>query len=102
LTRLLQEGEETVTSLRTRLLAAFDPERQFEDELRRRVERLEKSGEMAPEEGSRFLGQVLLVSSPSQKPANLREVEGLLRQVAALEEELVRLKASADQEESSS
>lgn len=96
LTRLLQEGEETVSTLRIRMLAAFDPERQLEEELGRRVQVLVSLGEMAAEEGARLVERLLAARPAAPPPSSPEaetqlELEALHRQVAALEEELARL-----------
>ena len=97
LTRLLQEGEETVTSLRARLLAAFDPDRHLEEEIRRRMQRLVQRGEMPAEEGARLVERLIAdrpLPGPVPVPEAEPEVQALLRQVAALEQELAGLKES--------
>jgi polyhydroxyalkanoate synthesis repressor PhaR len=104
LTRLLQEGEETVSSLRSRLLAAFDPDRHLDEGIRRRVQRLVQRGEMAADEGARLVERLLAPTSQPELEPQLdpqldsqmdpqAEIQTLLRQAAALEEELARLKA---------
>jgi len=105
LTRLPQEGEETVTSLRARLLAAFDPDRHLEEEIRRRMQRLVQRGEMPAEEGARLVERLIAdrplpASAPLAEPEPQPEaepqpeVQALLRQVAELEQELAGLKES--------
>jgi polyhydroxyalkanoate synthesis repressor PhaR len=104
LTRLLQNGEESFFSLRTRLLAAFDPERHFADELRVRMERLVRGGEIGAEEGSRLVESLLRAepdttlteedaplgaeANPPAEPS----LQDLERIVSDLESELARLR----------
>jgi polyhydroxyalkanoate synthesis repressor PhaR len=101
LTRLLQQGEDTVTSLRSRLLAALDPERHLEEEIQGRMLGLVQRGEMAADEGARLVARLLAarpvpqptVSHSAPEPDSQPEVQALLRQVEALEQELARLQA---------
>lgn len=102
LTRLLQDGEETISSLRARMLAAFDPQRQLEEELRWRVQTLVERGEMAAEDGLGLVARLLAVRPAAPPPAepgvgeDEELAQALLRQVAALEDELARLQQPGD------
>jgi len=108
LTRLIRTGSETIDSLRSRILAAFDPEGQVEEEIHRRVEGLVNHGELAAEEAERWIDKLL--NYPSQwdvthttagtseterapeTQAGSPELKDLLDQVDRLEQELERLK----------
>jgi len=95
LTHLLQNGEETLASLRARMLAAFDPQRQFEEELRARLARLVERGDLGQAEGARLAEMLLRAggeAEPPGEPLPGADLAGLSRQVAELEQELQRLK----------
>ncbi len=99
LTRLLQEGEETVSSLRARMLAAFDPEHLLDEELRRRMQVLVDLGEIAAGEGASLVERLLAARPTAEAQSEAGEpepdrVQDLKRQVAALEAELARLQGS--------
>jgi polyhydroxyalkanoate synthesis repressor PhaR len=92
LTRLLQDGGETLSALRAKMQAAFDPERYFAEQLRARMERLINRGEISQEEGRRLVESLLAtqteeepLASPSEQPVNL---DDLRHQVEVLEQEL--------------
>ena len=104
LTRLLQNGEETFFSLRSRLLAAFDPERHFADQLNLRMQHLVRAGEISSEEGVRLVDRLLRVDpSPVEdeafredpQAADVSSIEDLHRIVEDLEDELARLRGSS-------
>jgi len=104
LTRLLQNGEESFFSLRSRLLAAFDPERHFADQLKLRVERLVRGGEIGAEEGSRLVERLLRAEPAASamkgdepldadaNPPAEPSIQDLERTVSDLESELARLR----------
>jgi polyhydroxyalkanoate synthesis repressor PhaR len=115
LTRLIQAGGTTVSTLRSRL-AAIDPFQIVDEEIRRRVSTLVEEGRIAEQEGAHILD--LLVRKPAQaaavripvKPADgseppppdaeedladPQELEALQRQVAALEQQLELLRRAA-------
>lgn len=99
LTRLLQNGEETLSSLRSKMLAAFDPQRHLEEGIRARIERLVKRGELGVDEGS-YLAEILLKTDLQEQPADeiseeppgeSADINALRQQVEDLEQELRRL-----------
>jgi polyhydroxyalkanoate synthesis repressor PhaR len=107
LTRLIRTGGETIDNLRSRILAAFDPEGQLEEEIHRRVHGLVQHGELVAEEAERWIDQ--LINYPSRwdavhtaeaaegtpAPENAgenAELQALLEQVERLEKELEQLK----------
>lgn len=107
LTRLIRTGSETIDSLRSRILAAFDPEGQVEEEIQRRVDGLVNHGELAAEEAERWIDKLLnypsrwdvthTTAAAETKTTPQTEVDGtelhsLLEQVERLEKELERLK----------
>lgn len=99
LTSLLQNGEETFASLRTRMLAAFDPDRHLEEEIRARIERLVKRGQLAAGEGSHLV-EILLHEELDEEQAgatstNSGDIDVLRQQVEDLEQELQRLKTNS-------
>jgi polyhydroxyalkanoate synthesis repressor PhaR len=113
LTRLIQAGGSTVTTLRSRL-ASLDPFQIVDEEIRRRIQLLVEQGRIEEEEGKRL--HELLVRKPSQpeavhipvksvdgeevlqpadavdEPVNPEELELLQQQVDLLEQQLVQLK----------
>lgn len=116
LTRLIRAGGDTVNALRGRL-SALDPFQIFDEEIRRRILMLVEQGRLTEEEGGRI--QDLLVrrstgaggvnipvkgeeessssgvvepTIPEEELVDPQELETLLRQVDALEQELQRLK----------
>lgn len=109
LTRLIRTGGETLETLRSRMLAAFDPDGLVDDEIRRRIEQLVLRGEMAAAEAGRFLDKLLDPSRrwetarvPSQAleeaaPSADESLRVLSQQLAALEKELERIKQSGQQ-----
>lgn len=108
LTRLLQNSEESFFSLRSRMLAAFDPERYFEEQLKQRIQRLVQRGEIGIAEGGIWEERLLRASPPAPESDAAAEdsrageddlqgqssVEDLQRTVAELESELERLRGS--------
>jgi len=110
LTRLIRTGGDTVNTLRSRL-AALDPFRVVDEEIRRRMTVLVEQGHIAEEEALRL--RDLLVNEAAQRdvvripvvgedepaedaePVDPQEVDALQQQVAALEQELERLKQTA-------
>lgn len=100
LTRLIRTGGDTFDSLRTRMLAAFDPDGLFEEEIHRRMDKLTAQGELAVDDAARLVeklvGQpqrwnVIHQSAPEALQEN-DEVQALSEQLAALEKELEDLK----------
>jgi polyhydroxyalkanoate synthesis repressor PhaR len=108
LTHLLRAGEERMDVLRERMLAAFDPERHLEEELRRRIERLVARGEIASENAGRLLEQLLRHEEASTFDApkgdipaaaqagNARTLAELQAQLETLERQLADIQAGAD------
>ena len=107
ITRLIRTKEETMDNLRGRILAAFDPEGQFEDETHRRIEGLVEHGELAPDEADRWIDLLLnypsrwdvihSVEEPASPPSpesspDSAELQALLEQLGRLEKELEELK----------
>ncbi len=106
LTRLIRTGGETMDSIRSRILAAFDPEGQLEEEIRRRVDGLVLHGELAADEAGRWIDKLLNYPSRwdvTHRPETLQvdadtsaeesaELQALAEQVEHLEKELARLK----------
>jgi polyhydroxyalkanoate synthesis repressor PhaR len=95
LTHLLQNGEETLGALRARMLAAFDPQRGFEEELRARMGRLVKRGDLPEQEGERLAHMRTRIepedeNAPEEPPEP--DLVALSKQVEDLERELQRLK----------
>ena len=107
LTRLIRAGGEKFNALRGRL-AAIDPLNVVDEEIRRRIAALVDQGRITEEEADRF-SDLMLEEAPQRdvihipvngeaaspqeaEPADLEEVDALLRQVEALEQELERLK----------
>ncbi len=111
LTRLIRTGGETLDTLRARLLAAFDPDGLVEEELRRRIEQMVLRGELAAAEAARFLDKLLDPTRRWDVPYRSKQSEdepfeaaqaalqALTQQVAALEQELKRIKQSAIDED---
>ncbi len=97
LLRLLRSGEETLDSLRERLLAAFDPEGYLNLAVRRRIRQWVERGEMSAPEAEKFLsrwfGEPAQAEQPSEPPSlsTGEIVEQLRSQLHQLEEELQRL-----------
>jgi polyhydroxyalkanoate synthesis repressor PhaR len=95
LTRLLQNGEDTLASLRARMLAAFDPDSHLEEQIRGRIDRLVRRGELAAEEGKRIADILLRQDgddeSPAVPPTSSVAIDALRQQVEGLEQELQRL-----------
>jgi polyhydroxyalkanoate synthesis repressor PhaR len=108
LTRMIRTGGETIDSLRNRILAAFDPDGQVEEEILRRVQGLVKHGELAAEEAERWIDKLLnypsrwevthtaeapsSTSTASDENQESTELSELLAQVEQLEKELELLK----------
>jgi polyhydroxyalkanoate synthesis repressor PhaR len=104
LTRLLRTGGETLDIMRSRLLAAFDPEGQVDEEIRRRIHGLVQQGRLTPElekdlveklTGGASRWEVNHVPGDSDSPTPVfseDDLDNLRRQVDALEQELFRLK----------
>ncbi|MBI4928537.1 MAG: DUF5320 domain-containing protein, partial [Anaerolineae bacterium] len=96
LTRLIQSGGDTLESLRTRVLAAFDPQSQFDEELHRRLDVLVARGELAVEEAAAWLKKLTSQHEPpppaQPEVSETSDIDALLRQVQALEAELEALK----------
>lgn len=119
LTRLIRSGGETLSALRSRLVS-MDPFQTVDEEIRRRLQTLVEQSLLEEDEASRI--EDLLVRKPAQadvvripvqgeeeaaapetmpeptpgeEPADPQEVEALLRQVDALEQELQRLRLTA-------
>lgn len=95
LTRLLQEGEDTLSGLRDKMMAALDPDQHVDDEIRRRLDRLVERGELSAAEGAR-LAELLRrppveVSEPPGS-ATRAQLDDLSAQLQALEQELERLR----------
>lgn len=106
LTHLIRTGDETLESMRARLLAAFDPQGMVDDEIRRRVEALVLEEKLAVSEASRILDLLLDPAhrwgathfSPERAPDEPQksepDLQQLLRQVERLEQELESLRQS--------
>lgn len=96
LTNLIRTGEDTLESLRSRFLAAFDPTQQVDDEICRRMDELVGCGALAVDESRRLLKMLLKRSgiepASEPEPAPPQAVDDLLRQVQILEQELEALK----------
>lgn len=104
LTHLIRTGDETLETMRTRLLAAFDPQGMVDDEIRRRIESLVLEKKVAVSEASRMLDLLLDPAhrweptrfSPEQVPDEPQnhepDLQKLLRQVEQLEQELKSLR----------
>lgn len=118
LTRLIRTGDDTVQTLRSRLLA-LSPFQVVDEEIRRRLHNLVEQGKLNDDEAARI--ESLLVRKPVQAdvihipvygegeeaaqpddtaeaddlPADPAEVEALQQQVAVLEQELARLRLSS-------
>ena len=100
LTRLIRTGGDTFDNLRTRILAAFDPDGLFEEEIRRRTDELTALGELSVEEAARLVEKLVgqpqrwnVSRQPSPEPLQKNdEVQALSDQLAALEKELEDLK----------
>lgn len=106
LTRLIRAGGDAVNTFRGRLVS-LDPFQVVDEEIRRRLQMLEKSGIITAEERQRM--ESLLIHKPAQadvihipviseeetpqEEVDPEEVGTLLRQVDALEQELARLQA---------
>lgn len=114
LTRLIRAGGSTFGALRSRLLS-LDPFQTVDEEIRRRIESLVEQGLVGEQEGQRLENLLVYHSAqpgavnipvqsdeeepapeasgtaPEEEPADPQELETLLRQVDALEEELKRL-----------
>lgn len=115
LTRLIRAGGSTVNSLRTRL-GALDPFLLIDDEIARRIQAQVEKGTLSAEEGIRLTDLLARRSTradvihipvqgeegvepeaaqtvaPAEEPADPAEIEALLRQVEALEQQLAELK----------
>jgi len=107
LTRLIRAGGEKVSALRGRL-AGIDPLKIVDEEIRRRIAELLNQGRISEEEAARFKDLLLQeeperdvihirvrqAGEPAQdaEPVDPQEVDALMRQVEALEQELERLK----------
>ena len=104
LTRLLRTGGETLDSMRSRLLAAFDPEGQVNEEIRRRIDGLVRQGGISQQLGTDLVDKLTGGSprwdvrhAPEEDASPHRvfsedDLTNLRRQVDALEQELARLK----------
>ena len=97
-------GEMLPQVVLTRLLAAFDPERHFADQLNLRMQHLVRAGEISSEEGVRLVDRLLRVDpSPVEdeafredpQAADVSSIEDLHRIVEDLEDELARLRGSS-------
>ena len=103
LTRLIRTGSDTFDNLRTRLLAAFDPDGLIDEEIRRRVDELTAKGEIPVDEADRLVEKLVgqpqrwnVTHQPSPEPLQENnEVQALSDQLAALEKELEDLKKSS-------
>src|SRR5512133_2581008 len=123
LTRLIRTGGDTLSALRSRLVA-MDPFQMVDEEIRRRVQTLVEQGGLSESEGQRFQDLLLHRQADPARTANVvhipvkveeetaqapgagaaasaeaeadpQEVEALMRQVDLLEQELQKLKSSA-------
>jgi polyhydroxyalkanoate synthesis repressor PhaR len=96
LTRLIRTGGDTLETLRTRLLAAFDPQGHVEEEIRHRVNELAARGEISPADAARMLEKLLGHTLPPAEqgpPQELDEYAAMLQQVEALENELRQMQS---------
>ncbi len=104
LTRLIRAGGSTLGALRSRLVA-IDPFQTVDEEIRRRLQTLLDQDLITPEEAARFQSLLIFRSTPAgavnipvasdepaEEPADPAELDALLKQVAALEQELQLLK----------
>jgi polyhydroxyalkanoate synthesis repressor PhaR len=100
LTRLIRAGGSTLGALRSRLLA-IDPFQTVDEEIRRRLQSLLDRSLLTPEEAARLQSLLIYHSTPpgavtipvpSEEPVDPQEVQALLHQIAALEQELDLLK----------
>lgn len=114
LTRLIRTGGDTISALRSRLVA-MDPFQVVDEEIRRRVQMLVEQGRLSESEGQRFQDLLLhrqadvvripvkdeeeTVHGPTEEAvaseADQQEVEALMRQVDLLEQELQKLQSGA-------
>lgn len=108
LTRLIQTGGTTLGRLRNTLLDSLDPEDRWGEELRQRMGVLVKVGEIGAEEASRLVDLLLsqhidpldvIHETPKEETeqaetVSSEEIQRMLDQLAALEEELKTLKNS--------
>ena len=100
LTRLIRTGSDTIDNLRTRMLAAFDPDGLFNEEIRRRMDELTAKGELPVDEADRLVEKLVgqpkrwnVTHQSSSEPLQENdEVQALSDQLAALEKELEELK----------
>lgn len=116
--RLIRAGDDTVSTLRSRL-AALDPFQMIDEEIRRRVRGLVEQERISEEESARWLDLLLTrraapgeavtipvqsdegtmeagagAPTPAVEPlVDTQEIEALQQQVEHLEQELARLKA---------
>ncbi len=120
LTRLIRAGGSRMSALRSRLVA-LDPFQTVDEEIRRRIQSLADQGLLGEEEAQRLENLLVYRAAPpgavnipvqgeeaepeaasevppGEEPADPEELEALLRQVDALEQELQRLKRSASPE----
>jgi polyhydroxyalkanoate synthesis repressor PhaR len=77
LTHLLRAGEERFDTLRARILAAFDPNRHLEEELRRRMDQLVGRGEISAGEAGHLLEQLLRREEPETNPVDTESEQTL-------------------------
>ena len=100
LTRLIRTGSDTIDNLRVRMLAAFDPDGLFDEEIRRRMDELTAKGELPADEAARLVEKLVgqpqrwnVTHQPSPEAHQENdEVQALSNQLAALEKELQDLK----------
>ncbi|MEJ5312866.1 MULTISPECIES: polyhydroxyalkanoate synthesis regulator DNA-binding domain-containing protein [Anaerolinea] len=101
LLRLLRSGEETLDSLRERLLAAFDPEGFLNLAVRRRIRQWVEQGEMSAAEAEKFLTRWFAEPFRAEQPSEPssyspgERLDQLREQLRQLEEELQRLQHSS-------
>lgn len=94
LTYLLRTSEERLDSVRSRLLAAFDPDRFLEETLRERLDHLVQRGDLAFDEAERVLASLFPVR-PVRAEDPGQNVEDLRRRLEQLENELAALRDRA-------
>jgi polyhydroxyalkanoate synthesis repressor PhaR len=105
LTRLLRTGSDTVETLRSRMLAAFDPQQQAREEIVRRFNNLVRRAELSQAEAD-VLIEKLIGFPPSREATDAdiepekneagssqtKDLDEIIKQVEALEKEVAQLK----------